>query len=169
MTDKLPDQPPSGDKTRLPSAVVAARAGIGERLKAFQAREVERILSTCTRCGKCFSACPMTGYATSFKGTTPDLLTGESVVNDVLAVLRGEKGSPQALGWIAVCCRSGECVPACPEKVDPLMMMRLARMTALGGRGVQKQIAMREDPDYFNRARAFAKLQLSDEELRQWT
>jgi hypothetical protein len=49
------------------------------------------------------------------------------------------------------------------------MMMRLARMTALGGRGLPKQIDPKEDPDYFNRVRAFAALQLTDEELKEWT
>ena len=94
---------------------------------------------------------------------------GKQVVPGVLSVLRGEAGTPEALGWIAVCMRSGLCVPACPENVDPKMMMRLARMTALGGRGGPKQLQMKEDPDYFDRIRAFAKLQLSDEELKDWT
>ena len=93
---------------------------------------------------------------------------GKAVVPGVLAVLRGEAGSEEALGWIAVCTRSGVCVPACPDAVDPRMMMRLARMTALGGRGLAKQIDPREDPDYFNRVRAFAALQLTDEELKDW-
>ena len=47
--------------------------------------------------------------------------------------------------------------------------MRLARMTALGGRGHPPQIEVRADPDLFNRVRAFAKLQLSDAELKDWT
>jgi hypothetical protein len=94
---------------------------------------------------------------------------GKSVVPGVLAVLRGEQGTPEALGWIGVCTRSGVCVPACPENVDPKMMMRLARMTALGGRGQPKQIDAKEDRDYFDRIRAFAKLQLTDEELKDWT
>ena len=111
----------------------------------------------------------MTGYSAAPADPAGKEAAGRTVVGGVLAVLRGEQGSPEALGWIAVCCRSGVCVPACPEKVDPQMMMRLARMTALGGRGVAKQIAMREDPDYFNRVRAFAKLQLSDAELKRWT
>ena len=58
---------------------------------------------------------------------------------------------------------------ACPDQVDPRMMMRLARMTALGGRGHPPQIEVRADPDLFNRVRAFAKLQLSDAELKDWT
>lgn len=94
---------------------------------------------------------------------------GEAVVPGVLAVLRGEQGTPEALGWIAVCTRSGVCVPACPDKVDPRMMMRLARMTALGGRGLPKQIESKEDREYYDRVRAFARLQLTDDELKEWT
>ena len=139
------------------------RAEIGARLKEFQQSEIERILGSCTRCGKCYEVCPMVQYS---KAPATD---GKGVVPGVLAVLRGEAGSAEALGWIAVCARSGVCVPACPEKVDPRMMMRLARMTALGGRGLPKQIEAREDPDYFDRVRAFARLQLSDDELKDWT
>jgi Fe-S oxidoreductase len=142
---------------------MSQRPEIGAKLKEFQRKEVERILGSCTQCGKCFEACPMTSYS---KAPATD---GKAVVPGVLAVLRGEQGSPEALGWIGVCMRSGVCVPACPENVDPKMMMRLARMTALGGRGGPKQMQMKEDPDYFDRIRAFAKLQLSDEELKDWT
>ena len=139
------------------------RPEIGAKLKEFQRKEVERILGACTECGKCFEVCPMTKYS---KAPATD---GKAVVPGVLDVLRGKPGSPEALGWIAVCMRSGECVPACPENVDPKMMMRLARMTALGGRGLPKQIQVKEDPDYFDRIRAFAKLQLTDDELKEWT
>jgi Fe-S oxidoreductase len=136
---------------------------IGARLKEFQASEVERILSSCTRCGKCYEVCPMAQYS---RAPARD---GKAVVPGVLAVLRGERGTEEALGWIAVCTRSGVCVPACPDNVDPRMMMRLARMTALGGRSLPKQLEPKEDPDYFNRVRAFAALQLSDEERAEWT
>src|SRR5438045_3096162 len=139
------------------------RPVIGQRLKEFQSREIERILGACTQCGKCFEVCPMAKYSGA------PASDGKEVVPGVLAVLRGGPGTPQALGWIAVCTRSGVCVPACPESVDPRMMMRLARMTALGGRGQPAQIEAKEDPDYFNRIRAFARLQLSDEELKEWT
>jgi Fe-S oxidoreductase len=140
------------------------RPDIGARLKVFLQAETERILSACTQCGKCFEVCPMTRYAKAATGAD-----GKTVVAGVLAVLREQPGTPAALGWISVCTRSGACVPACPDKVDPRMMMRLARMTASGGRGRAKQIELAEDPDYFNRVRAFAKLNLSDEELEDWT
>jgi Fe-S oxidoreductase len=139
------------------------RQPIGGRLKQFEQQEAERILSACTKCGKCFEVCPMTKYS---KAPATD---GKAVVPGVLAVLRGERGTPEALGWIAVCTRSGSCVPACPDNVDPRMMMRLARMTALGGRDQPAQIEAKEDRDYFDRIRAFGKLQLTDDELKEWT
>ena len=139
------------------------RTSIGKRLKEFEAAQVERILGACTHCGKCYEVCPMRQYSPA---PAPD---GKAVVAGVLAVLRGERGGDAALGWIAVCTRSGVCVPACPHAVDPRMMMRLARMTALGGRGVPKQIEAKEDPDYFDRVRAFAALQLTEDELKDWT
>lgn len=139
------------------------RTSIGARLKEFEAAQVERILGACTQCGKCYEVCPMKQYSPV---PAPD---GKAVVAGMLAVLRGERGSDAALGWIAVCTRSGVCVPACPHAVDPRMMMRLARMTALGGRGVPKQIEPKEDPDYFDRVRAFAALQLTEDELKDWT
>jgi L-lactate utilization protein LutB len=139
------------------------RPAIGGRLKEFQQSEAERILGACTRCGKCYEVCPMAQYS---KTPAKD---GKAVVPGVLAVLRGEPITAEALGWIAVCTRSGVCVPACPENVDPKMMMRLARMTALGGRGQPAQIESKQDRDYFDRIRAFAKLQLTDEELKDWT
>jgi Fe-S oxidoreductase len=138
------------------------RPEIGTKLKDFQRSESERILSSCTQCGKCFEVCPMAKYSNA------PATDGKQVVPGVLAVLRGEHGSAEALGWIGVCTRSGSCVPACPENVDPKMMMRLARMTALGGRGLPKQIDLKEDRDYFDRVRAFAKLQLTDDEIRDW-
>ena len=136
---------------------------IGQRLKEFQAREVQRILSACTQCGKCYEVCPMAQYS---KAPSRD---SQTTVAGVLEVLRGKQGTREALGWIGVCTRSGVCVPACPENVDPKMMMRLARMTALGGRDLPKQIDAKEDRDYFDRIRAFAKLQLTDQELKDWT
>jgi Fe-S oxidoreductase len=142
---------------------MGTRPGIGQRLKEFEEREIERILGVCTRCGKCYEVCPMAHYS---KAPATD---SKAVVGGVHAVLRGEAGTAEALGWIGVCTRSGVCVPACPENVNPKMMMRLARMTALGGRGLPAQLPVKEDPDYFDRVRAFAKLQLDDDELKEWT
>ncbi len=86
---------------------------IGAALKDFQAREVDRILSACTRAESATRCARWRAIRRRRKATERRWLPG------VLAVLRGEQGSAAALGWIAVCTRSGVCVPACPESVDP--------------------------------------------------
>jgi heterodisulfide reductase subunit C len=132
-------------------------------MKAFIRKETERILAACTRCGKCYEACPMTRYSPALEGAEP-----RAVVADVLALLREERSSPQAVGWASVCVRSGSCVPACPENVDPKMMVRIARMMASGGLGGEKRIPARHDRDYYDRIRAFGKLQLTEDEMKEW-
>jgi len=132
-------------------------------LKEFIHRETERILGACTRCGKCVEACPMARYSAPLAGAD-----SQAVTTGILAVLREETGTAAALGWASVCVRSGRCVPACPEDVNPMMMVRIARMIASGGLGGPRQIAVRADRDFFDRVRAFAKLQLTEEEIRNW-
>ena len=117
----------------------------------------------CTQCGKCVEVCPMARYAKPLEGAD-----AKAVAGGVLALLRGEPGSPEALAWTSVCVRSGECVRACPESVNPTMMLRIARIAAMGGLGGPQQIPVREDRDFFERVRAFAKLQLTEEEIRDW-
>jgi len=132
-------------------------------LKEFIQRETARILGACTRCGKCVEACPMARYSAPLAGADP-----KAVATGILAVLREEPGTAEALGWASVCVRSGSCVPACPENVNPMIMVRIARMVASGGLGGPQQIAVRADRDFFDRVRAFARLQLTEEEIRNW-
>lgn len=131
--------------------------------QAFVRKETERILAACTRCGRCFEVCPMTRYSSKLAGADP-----KAVATDVLGLLSGGEGSPEALAWASVCVRSGSCVPACPDNVDPKMMMRIARMIASGGLGGQQKIPVRDDRDYYDRVRAFAKLQLTEDEQKDW-
>ena len=132
-------------------------------LKEFIQRETARILGACTRCGKCVEACPMARYSAPLAGADP-----KAVATGILAVLREEPGTAEALGWASVCVRSGSCVPACPENVNPMIMVRIARMVASGGLGGPQQIAVRADRDFFDRVREFARLQLTEEEIRNW-
>ncbi|MBI4192638.1 MAG: (Fe-S)-binding protein [Betaproteobacteria bacterium] len=132
-------------------------------LKEFIRGETERILRDCTECGKCFEACPMRQYSAPLTDAEPGVAAA-----GILSILRGEHSTPQALGWVSVCMHSGMCVPACPENVNPKMMVRIARMIASGGLGGPRQISTRNDRDYFDRIRAFAKLQLTEEEIGNW-
>ena len=132
-------------------------------MQQFIRSETERILAACTRCGKCFEACPMTRYSPALAGAD-----SRAVTTGIIGLLGGGEGSTEALAWAAVCVRSGACVPACPDAVDPKMMVRIARMVASGGLGGPKRITLRDDRDYFDRVRAFAKLQLTEDEIRDW-
>ena len=105
----------------------------------------------------------MARYSAPLAGAAP-----QAVAGGILGLLKGEPGTPQALGWAQVCIRSGSCVPACPENVNPMMMVRIACVVATGGLGGPQQIAARVDRDFFERVRAFAKLQLTEDEIRNW-
>lgn len=132
-------------------------------MQKFIRSETERILGACTKCGKCFEACPMTRYSPQLQGAG-----ATEVVTGILDLLGGAGDDPRALAWASVCVRSGSCIPACPDDVNPKMMVRIARMIASGGLGGPRRIPVRDDRDYFDRIRAFAKLQLTEEEISKW-
>lgn len=94
--------------------------------------------------------------------------TAEDLAAGVLRLLRTGTTDEASLGWVKACIRSGCCVPACPENVNPKLMLRLAKMAATGGLGGEQLIPVKEDRDYYARIRAFARLQLSDQEYREW-
>ena len=90
------------------------------------------------------------------------------VVEGILDMLRGREAAPAALEWTRICTQSASCIPACPESVNPMMMLRLARMVALGSLGGPKLMPGKDDPEFFLKILAYAKLQLSDEERAAW-
>lgn len=135
-----------------------------EQLLAYIERNIERTLAGCTSCGKCFEVCPMTRYSDKFSGQP-----GGKVVAGVLDILRGKVGTPAAVEWTRLCTQSAACIPACPENVNPMLMLRLSRITALGSTGAPALLQdARRDPNFFRRINAFAALQLSDAEIAQW-
>ena len=133
-------------------------------LLGYIERNIGRTLADCTSCGKCFDACPMIKYSDKFSGET-----GSSVVAGVLDILRGNSAAPAAFEWTRICTQSAACIPACPANVNPMLMLRLSRITALGSTGVPAVLPdNKRDPNFFRRINAFAALQLSDAELAQW-
>ena len=135
-----------------------------DELLAYIERNIERTLADCTSCGKCFEVCPMTQYS--------DKLTGQhsgAVVAGVLELLRGNGGTPAAVEWTRICTQSATCIPACPENVNPMLMLRLSRITALGSTGGAALLPdTKRDPHFFRRINAFAALQLSEAEIEAW-
>jgi ferredoxin len=141
----------------------AARPQVGQGVRQYLERERQRILATCTSCGKCSEVCPMTPYNEK-KGDA----SAQELAGGVLRLLRTGTTDEASLGWIGVCIRSGSCVPACPENVNPKLMLRIAKMIATGGMGGEKLIQTKDDRDYYPRIRAFAQLQLSDDVIKEW-
>ena len=81
---------------------------------------------------------------------------------------RGEMGSQETVAWVGACSKSGQCVAACPERtrgLDAMLLVRIARQRAIND---TRQIPGKQDPAMFPRIKAFARLQLSDEELAKW-
>lgn len=125
--------------------------------------EAERMADLCTVCGHCVTACPMTRYA-------PEAAVDpQATVRGVLDLLRGGPSTPAALAWVAACTRSGLCTAACGEEaIDPAIMMKLARMRAMGALGEPPKITVKEDAQFAPRVKAFARLTMTDGEQDQW-
>lgn len=132
-------------------------------LREYVDATIAATLAGCTQCGRCYEVCPMPEYAPALSGEQ-----ARAVVGDVLGVLRREPASPRALDWIRICTQSATCIPACPEGVNPMLMLRTARMIALGSLGDPKQMEGREEPQFFRKIDTYAALQLDDNELVAW-
>jgi hypothetical protein len=91
---------------------------------------------------------------------------GREVVAGVLDILRGKGGTPAAVEWTRLCTQTAVCIPACPEDINPMLMLRLSRITALGSTGAPALLPeFTRDPNFFRRINAFAALQLDDAEI----
>lgn len=101
----------------------------------------------------------MLPYAPAAQGAAaPDLVRG------VLDALQGGASDPAALGWIAACTRSGSCNDACPEAVNPMLMLRLAKWRANETGALPK----RDATETMSRAKVFARLGFTEDEQRDW-
>jgi ferredoxin len=132
-------------------------------LREFVDRTIEGALQRCTACGRCYDACPMPAYSTLLEGAD-----ARAVIGGVLGILRREPAMAQGLEFVRICTQSASCIPACPEGINPMLMLRAARMVALGSLGDPKQMEGREEPQFFRKIDTYAALQLDDRELNQW-
>ena len=125
------------------------------------AGRVDDMLDACTKCGACFSACPITGPA-GLGEADP-----QAVVSGVLDILRLGQGAAQAEQWARACVLSGECIKACDYGVNPRFLLAMARLAMTGKNeprerrkaGVQNFRRMSEDVGILS------QLQLGDEAL----
>ena len=86
------------------------------------AGRVSDILDACTRCGKCFEACPVSDPA-GLSAAEP-----EEVVSGVLNILRSGQGPEASRRWASSCMLSGDCIEACDYGVNPRFMLAMARV-----------------------------------------
>ena len=101
----------------------------------------------------------MLPYAPTARGAAaPDLVRG------VLDALMGGASDPAALAWIAACTRSGSCNDACPEAVNTMLMLRLAKWRA----NETGALAKRDATETMSRAKVFARLGFTEDEQRGW-
>ena len=127
------------------------------------------IADACTRCGKCFEACPMAAPA-GLGDAEP-----EGVITGIVDILRAGDGAPEARKWVEVCSHSGFCINACDYGVDPRLMMTLARLSLKRDAGEEGRRQGRESfQDMVRATRIMPRLQLSAEDLtrvstRRWT
>jgi heterodisulfide reductase subunit D len=81
----------------------------------------EAIAEACTRCGKCFGACPMAEPAGLGAADPHEATAG------IIDLITGGAGNEEAVRWAEVCSGSGKCIPACPEGINARFMVQLAR------------------------------------------
>src|SRR5436190_23860992 len=86
------------------------------------AGRVDEMLDACTKCGACFTACPITGGA-GIADADP-----ATVVSGVLDIVRLGAGPEVSQKWAKACMLSGECIKACDYGVNPRFLLAMARL-----------------------------------------
>ena len=135
-------------------------------LRAHLDQFIADTLSRCTRCGKCFEACPMTRYGDGLPDADP-----KAVVSGVLAWLQQTPGNDESVAWLKVCTQSSRCIEACPEGINAMKMVRVGQMSAMGSLGLvgaPPALSGREGKDFFRVINAFSETQLTAEEMERW-
>jgi ferredoxin len=90
------------------------------------------------------------------------------VTSGLRQLASGEAAPKETVAWVGACTKSGQCIDACPQKavgLDAMLLVRIAKQRAINE---TRQLPAKQDPSYFPRIKAFARLQLSDEELEKW-
>jgi Fe-S oxidoreductase len=86
------------------------------------AARVDAMLDACTKCGKCFEACPITGAA-GIADADP-----RATIAGVLDIVRTGDGPEASSKWASSCVLSGECIKVCDYGVNPRFLLNMARV-----------------------------------------
>ena len=125
---------------------------------------IDDMLDACTKCGACFTACPITDAAGISSAEAGGVVTG------VLDIVRFGKGLDVSEKWAKACILSGDCIRACNYGVNPRFLLAVARVQMAKvakepaerrKAGVQSFRQMGEDVG------VLSKMQLSNEALER--
>src|SRR5215510_14037091 len=83
---------------------------------------VDAMLDGCTKCGKCFAACPITAAA-GVADADP-----QAAIAGVLDIVRTGDGPEASRKWASACVLSGECIKVCDYGVNPRFLLNMARV-----------------------------------------
>jgi heterodisulfide reductase subunit D len=129
------------------------------------AARVDDMLDACTKCGACFTACPITEAAGIDKDADP-----QAVVAGVLDIVRSGEGPDASRQWAASCIMSGECIKACDYGVNPRFLLSVARV-AMATAGSALPDRRRTGVENFRKLNqdvtVLSRLQLSDDALER--
>ncbi len=122
---------------------------------------IEEMNSACTRCGKCVEACPIKGPA----GITAPVVP---VIAGIFDILHTGDGPADSRRWAATCMLSGDCIKACPEGVNPRLLLTMARL-AMAKAEAAPQAQRRQGVEQFRKLNrdvtVQSRMQLDDEVL----
>jgi heterodisulfide reductase subunit D len=99
-----------------------------QTLASYLDSETAKVMSACKACGKCVEVCPVVPYA-RLEDADPKAVT-QGVIDFLAqrAPLAGDSAR-----FAHACNGCGECIPACPEGVNPRKMLVLANTMHAGG------------------------------------
>jgi Fe-S oxidoreductase len=122
------------------------------------------MLDACTRCGKCFEACPITEPA-GLSGAEPT-----ETIKGVLDIVRIGEGPGASEKWANSCGLSGECIKACDYGINPRFPLTLARLAVSRAKNPPDQRRKQGVEGFRVIARdvmALSRMQLTEAELRR--
>jgi len=126
------------------------------------AARVEAMLDACTKCGKCFEACPIIGAA-GVADADP-----QAAIAGVLDIVRLGDGPEASRKWASACVLSGECIKVCDYGVNPRFLLNMARVAMARATNEPRQQRKAGVEGFRLVARDVAhlsKMQLSDAQL----
>ena len=127
----------------------------------LQAR-TDDMLAACTKCGKCFEACPIT-TAAGIADADP-----HATIAGVLDIVPTGDGPETSRKWASSCVLSGECIKVCDDGANPRFLLNMARVAMARAKNEPREQRKAGVDGFRLVARDVAhlsKMQLSDAQL----